>query len=391
MNAPAGTAQKLDRPADDNRRESTAPNRATPEGTRRFADRFEDRFAADFFRDLDSRIVVSSVGMGTYLGDCDDDEDSRYVSVLTAGVQRGLNVVDTGINYRCQRSERAVGHAIGLAIGSGSISRDEILVCTKAGFVPLEGQPPQSREEYRAYLEREYFDRSVISPKDLVGGHCLKPRFIADQIERSRANLGVGCIDVFYVHNPEHQLETLGRAEFLDAMRDVFAELESQVAKGTIGVYGCATWHGFRLFAANRNHLSLVELLKVAREAGGPDHHFRAAQLPVNLAMNEAIRSPTQQHDGKNFSILGLARAMDVDVFASASLMQAQLAHGLPPEAGVAFPSLSTDAQRAIAFVRSLPVASALVGMKTVEHLEENLVAGHPAQPIRRSPRRPVS
>ncbi len=156
-------------------------------------------------------------------------------------------------------------------------------------------------------------------------------------------------------------------------------------------MYGCATWHGFRLFAANRSHLSLVELLKVAREAGGPDHHFRAVQLPVNLAMTEAIRAPTQQHDGKNFSILGLAQQMDVDVFASASLMQKQLTHGLPPEAGVAFPSLATDAQRAIAFVRSLPVASALVGMKTVEHLEENLVAGHPVQPIKRSPRRPVS
>ncbi len=391
MNVPVVTAETLDPTADGNGRESTPPTRATPEGTRRFADRFAEGFAADFYRDLDSRLVVSSMGMGTYLGDCDDDEDSRYVNVLTAGVKRGLNVVDTGINYRCQRSERAVGRAIDRSIAAGSISRDEILVCTKGGFVPLEGQPPQSREEYRAYLEREYFDRSVISPRDLIGGHCLKPRFIADQIDRSRANLGIDCIDVFYVHNPEHQLETLGREEFLGAMRDVFAELESQVARGTIGVYGCATWHGFRLFAANRSHLSLVELLNVAREAGGPDHHFRAVQLPVNLAMNEAIRAPTQQHNGKNFSILGLARAMDVDVFASASLMQAQLAHGLPPEAGVAFPSLTTDAQRAIAFVRSLPVASALVGMKTLEHLEENLVAGHPVQPIKRSPRRPVS
>ena len=42
-----------------------------------------------------------------------------------------------------------------------------------------------------------------------------------------------------------------------------------------------------------------------------------------------------------------------------------------------AFPALTTDAARAIAFVRSLPgVSTALVGMKSVEHLDQNLLAG---------------
>ncbi|MEJ7760160.1 MAG: aldo/keto reductase [Gemmatimonadaceae bacterium] len=370
---------------------AASPDRATAAGTRRLAARHAHLFAPDFYRELGSGILVSSIGMGTYLGACDDAEDARYVSLLAQGLNRGLNVLDTGINYRCQRSERAVGLAIRQAIASSTVARDEILVCTKGGFVPLDGQPPRSREDYRSYLDREYFERSVISPRDLVAGHCLKPRFIADQIERSLTNLGVSRIDIFYVHNPEQQLESLGRAEFLNAMRDLFCELEAQVERGTIGAYGCATWHGFRLFAANRNHLSLVELLGVAREAGGPDHHFNVVQVPVNLAMTEAVRSPTQQHDGKYHSLLGLARQTGIDVFASASLMQAQLTQGLPPEAGVAFPSLVTDAQRAIAFVRALPIASALVGMKTVAHLDENLVAGYPALPIERAARAPVS
>jgi len=47
--------------------------------------------------------------MGTYLGDCTDAEDARYVTVLAAGLERGLNLIDTAINYRCQRSERAAG------------------------------------------------------------------------------------------------------------------------------------------------------------------------------------------------------------------------------------------------------------------------------------------
>ena len=350
------------------------PGRATADATARFAKRFAGSFASDFYRDTATANTVSSIGMGTYLGECDDEEDARYVSVMTAGIGRGLNVLDTAINYRCQRSERAVGRALNGAISSQLAARDEVMVCTKGGYVPLEGSPPSSREEYDGYLKAQYFDPGVMSRGDLVaGGHCLTPGFLADQIERSRANIGVECIDLFYVHNPEQQLDSLDRARFLDVMRAAFTELESQVSKGRIGAYGCATWNGFRVFAANRNYLSLAELLSVAKDAVGQDHHFKAIQLPVNLAMTEAVRAPTQSIDGKNVDLLTLATDLGVSVVASASLMQAQLTKNLPEAVKSLFPSAKTDAQRAIAFVRSLPVASALVGMKSLDHLAENL------------------
>jgi len=92
--------------------------------------------------------------------------------------------------------------------------------------------------------------------------------------------------------------------------------------------------------------------------------------------MTEAVRSPTQSDNGKNLSLLDLALELGIAVVASASLMQAQLTRNLPAAVKSIFPSLETDAQRAIAFVRSLPLASALVGMRQREHLEENLVAG---------------
>jgi aryl-alcohol dehydrogenase-like predicted oxidoreductase len=39
---------------------------------------------------------------------------------------------------------------------------------------------------------------------------------------------------------------------------------------------------------------------------------------------------------------------------------------------------LATDAQRAIAFVRSLPgVSSALVGMRSLDHVSENIAAAY--------------
>ena len=356
------------------------PGRATEAGTRRFAERFSARFSPDFYRDASLGLATSSLGMGTYLGECDDEEDARYSAVIEAGIERGVNFLDTAINYRCQRSERAVGGALRIVLASRTATRDEIVVCTKGGYIPLDGAPPASREEYAALLEFEYFARGLVERSDIVaGGHCLKPRFLSNQIERSKSNLGVDCIDLFYIHNPEQQLDVLDRAAFLALMRDAFAELEAQIGYGHIASYGCATWNGFRVFAANRNYLSLVELESLATEAGGKDHHFRAIQLPVNLAMTEAVRAPAQQVDGKYVDVLTLAGDLGISVIASATLMQAQLTQNLPAPVKSLYPSLDTDAQRAIAFVRSLPVASALVGMRSVAHLTENLAACAPA------------
>jgi len=351
--------------------------KATPSGTKRFADRFAGSFEPDFYRAISSRLVISSIGMGTYLGECDDSEDNRYVKALTAGVKHGLNVLDTAINYRCQRSERVVGRALKKLIDSGVVDRSEIVVCTKGGYVPLEGAPPSSRDEYDAYLDREYFSASIMTRSDVVaGGHCIRPHFIANQIERSRANLGVECIDIFYLHNPEQQLDSVTRENFHKLMLDAFTELEAQVKAGRIASYGCATWNGFRIPQNAKNHLSLHDLVEIAKKAGGKSHHFHFVQLPVNLAMTEAVRAPTQKLNGTNAALLDAAKKFGISVVASASLMQGQLTQQLPDGVRSLFPDLATDAQRAIAFVRSLPLATALVGTRSVSHLDENIAAG---------------
>jgi hypothetical protein len=111
--------------------------------------------------------------------------------------------------------------------------------------------------------------------------------------------------------------------------------------------------------------------VQIARETGGNDHHFQVIQLPLNLAMTEAVRAPTQTVKGERMPLLQAAAALGVSVVASASLMQAQLTRGLPAELGGAFPSLTTDAQRALAFTMTLPLCAALVGMRTLDHLSK--------------------
>jgi aryl-alcohol dehydrogenase-like predicted oxidoreductase len=358
--------------------DSLVEGHATAAGTRRFQERFAETQRDHFYRPIAGETLVSSLGLGTYLGDCDDAEDARYTSTTRAALDRGVNLLDTAINYRCQRSERAIGQAVRTSIATGAIKRDEVVVCTKGGYIPLDRTPPATKEGYRGFLDSEYYGPGVMEPSDVVsGGHCLTPGYLDDQIERSRKNLGLAVIDVYYLHNPEQQLDVLPGPKFLTVIRDAFASLEKQVSKGVIGSYGCATWNGLRALPESRNHLSLEGLVAIAREVGGRDHHFRVVQAPINLAMTEAVRAPTQCVGNERVPLLEAAGRLGISVVGSATLMQSQLARALPEQVHSAFPGYDTDARRAIAFSQSLPVAAALVGMKSLSHLQENLAPAH--------------
>jgi aryl-alcohol dehydrogenase-like predicted oxidoreductase len=355
--------------------------KATVSGTERFQRRHAGSFDGDFFRPFAGRLTASSIGIGTYLGECDDADDVSYTTTVRAALEAGINVIDSSINYRCQRSERTVGKALRTAIDAGLVARDEVIICTKGGYIPLESSAPATRDDYLAYLQRTFVDSGIVSAEDVVGGgHSLSTSFLAHQIGASQANLGVQTLDVYYLHNPEQQLDSVQPARFRTIMRRAFAFLEERVESGDIGCYGCATWNGLRTAPDTRGHLDLSELVGIARDVGGDDHHFRVVQVPINLAMSEAVRVPTQRLGTRRVvPLLQAAAESGVSVVASATLMQARLTSGLPTALRDSFPSLSTDAQRAIAFVRSLPgVSCALVGMRSLDHLDENIGAAKP-------------
>ena len=122
----------------------------------------------------------------------------------------------------------------------------------------------------------------------------MHPRYIRHELETSLRNLGLETIDVYYLHNPESQLQGVARGPFLERMRACFEELERAVGEGLVGAYGTATWDGFRTDPSSAAALSLDELLRAARASGGDGHHFRVIQLPFNLGMPEAFVKPTQ-------------------------------------------------------------------------------------------------
>ncbi|HKB15536.1 MAG TPA: aldo/keto reductase [Planctomycetota bacterium] len=347
------------------------PTHATGEGTRRFRERFAARSAEGHFREA-LGVSVSSVGMGTYLGDPDAATDRRYADTVVAAFARGCNLIDTAINYRFQRSERAIGEGLRRAFNDGGTRREEVVIATKGGFLPYDGAFPADPS---TYLQHNYADAGIADFDDLVGGcHCMTPRFLRDQIDRSRRNLGLVCLDLYFLHNPEQQLEEVSRKDFRRRIRGAFAALEEAAEEGKIRWYGLATWDGLLLPPEAKGHLSLQELVEVAAEVAKGKPRLRAIELPYSLVRPDAAVVRTQEWNGEGATVLEAARKLGLAVLASAPFAQGKLARVAPDWTVEAFPGLKTPAQRALHFVRSTPgVTTVLAGMSRVSHAEENL------------------
>jgi aryl-alcohol dehydrogenase-like predicted oxidoreductase len=343
-------------------------DKATQSGTKAYAERFRGRAADGHFREAQG-LVLSSLGIGTYLGQPDERTDAAYTSAIVAAVENGINVVDAAINYRFQRSERSIGAAL-VQLEERGFSRGQIVLCTKAGYLTPDGRMPSDPNRY--FFE-EYIQRGIFQAKDIAAGsHCIAPRFLQDQLARSLANMGVDCVDVFYLHNPEIQLAEIPKTQFLSRVREAFHFLEANVAAGKIQFYGMATWNGFRQEARARDAMQLSEFASIAKEIAGDSHHFRFVQLPFNLGMTEALTLGNQTLNGKTLTIMEAADELGITIVASASLLQGQVASNLPSFVADAF-GLQSDAERALQFARSSPgITTALVGMSREQHAIAN-------------------
>jgi len=320
---------------------------ATPEATAAYA-LAQPQFAkSHHFRKLrfGLPLTVSSVGIGTYLGAPDDATDQGYAAALRAAIGGGINLIDTAVIYRQQRSERVLGRVL----AENLVPREQLVVCTKAGYLP-------------------------------DGGHSLAPVSLAQQLEHSLANLQLDALDIFYLHNPEEQQGQLSREEFFRRLRLAFEMLEKQVAAGRIRAYGIATWSGLRVPPDARDYLDLNRMVLLARDLAGDAHHFRFVQLPYNLAMPEAYTLLNQTVDKPPYvSTLNAAFRLGLHVVASASLMNGRLVR-LPDDARAHLaqflPPADSDPELALQFVRSTSsITTALVGMSNPDHVAQALRA----------------
>jgi aryl-alcohol dehydrogenase-like predicted oxidoreductase len=342
---------------------------ATAEGTKKYAEKFPQA-ASGHFRATQG-LTLSSIGIGTYLGNWDAATDENYVNAIAKFVSAGGNVVDTAANYRFQRSERNIGQALQRLAEKG-FGREEVFISTKGGYLPFDNEPPA---DVRAYFQKEFVDKGIATFDDLVGGsHCMTPAYLQSQIDQSLRNMALETLDLFYVHNPESQLGAVDKYTFEARLAKAFEKLEENRAGGKIRFYGAATWNGFRVPPDNQGYHSLERMVGIAKQVGGDAHGFKFIQLPYNLAMPEAYLFRNQAFGGKVHAPFEAAKELGVSVVCSASILQGKLAHSVPQHIREILGSPTTDAMTSIQFVRSTPnVTTALVGMSRAAHVEENM------------------
>lgn len=348
---------------------------ATREALWGYRNRFGDAFGRTYFRRFGPG-VVSSVGIGTYLGEPTPAVDEASRESIELALRSGVNHVDTAANYRCGRAERVVGEALRKA----PVDRESVVVATKGGFLPFDGEPP---DDPSAYVRERFVEQGIVDPGDLANGaHAMTPDYLDWSLDRSLNRLGLDAVDCYYVHNPETQLEERDRGAVYDLLEDAFVRLEERREAGDLRYYGVATWECFRVPEGHPNYLSLPEVVRRARaasdRAGTTATGFRAVQLPFNVHMADAFTREAHPGPDGPQSALAFADGAGLSVFASAPLKQGELAReGAIPGEVAAKLSGETPAQRAINFARSAPgMTAALVGTGSPDHVPENVGAG---------------
>lgn len=309
--------------------------------------------------------TVSSIGLGT-AGSRGASDRATQRDAIVAAASGGVNLIDSSANYGFGEGERAIGDAI-VELKSCGISRDELVICTKAGYIP-------SRDP-NAYFANEIVHGGLARFEDLIAEcHCIAPGFLRHQIDQSLQRLNTTHIDIFLLHNLEEQAARLNKTHFAGRVRNAFEALEEEVVLGRIDMYGISTWDGFRCDAEKDGWISLPLLVKLAETVAGSYHHFRVVQLPFNPGMTEAATLSNQPASDDLKPCLEIASDLSIAVVTSSPLMQGRLARRLPAPVRDASPWEGTIAQKALQFARSMPgVTSALVGMKGKSHVDENL------------------
>ena len=347
---------------------------ATPEGTKNYVNNAVKNRGkpADHFRVFDN-LYLSSIGMGTYLGKPNKEDDQSMENAVYESIKSGsVNVVDTAINYRAMRSEKSVGRALLRLINDGIVTRDQVFVSTKNGYITNDGDYPEI--DVMEYVQTMFISNGIMHADDISSGYnVLNPNYLKRCIDKSLANLHLATLDLVYVHNPfESWYEDVSREDFFQMLSKVFEAYEEYRTLNKIRYYGMATWTCFRVPPDSKEYLSLEDITKTAEKVGGLGKHgFRFIQLPYNLAYSEALLLKNQSvGTEKNLTILEAAERLKIGVFTSIPLFQGRLLRTKIPDYG----GLTDQVSKLLQIVRSSPsVIAPLVGQKEPNHVEQNL------------------
>jgi aryl-alcohol dehydrogenase-like predicted oxidoreductase len=322
-------------------------------------------------------LVFSKLGLGTFNKEPYKEENYvfHYIEGVKEAIKSGINLIDTASNYRYGQSEKEIAIALKELFEEGSVKREELIICSKGGFIQLEYPFPKNPYNW---IEENIINNSLATVDDIeLDQHCMTPDFLEWSCKKSLENLGIKTLDIYFLHNPEIQISKIGYKKFLKKIETIFRRFEKMVEKGMIKHYGVAVWNGF-IDESTNEHINLEDLIEIAIKVAGINHNFKYIQTPFNIAKTSIYTMPTQSVKGEACTLLQAAHRLKIGVISSSSLLQMNLfKKSFNAQVGYLLDSkmiLENDIQLALQFVRSTPgIITSLFASKVPVHIKKNL------------------
>ena len=281
-----------------------------------------------------SDLQVSAVGLGTVeFGERLDA--SRSQELVSAAIDLGITLFDTGDNYNNGRSEEILGKAI-------RGHRDEVVVSTKF----------TGRDRFRSDGTRE---------------------FVLEACEGSLRRLGIECIDLYTMHHPDPDTP----------IEETLRALEELVQQGKVRAIGASNFAGWQV--AEANHMASAgntsrfvacqmewNLLKrhVEDEVVPACRHYNVSLMPFYPIASGLLTGKYRK--GQSFP--AGTRLADIEFYAKvASPANLEKVEGLIAFAAARSHSILDLALSWLA--GQIGVSSVLVGASSVKQLEKNATA----------------
>ncbi|KAI8814580.1 NADP-dependent oxidoreductase domain-containing protein [Cladochytrium replicatum] len=212
---------------------------------------------------------VSAVGFGCYRV---RSQPTLHREALLKAFRSGINVVDLSGHFGNGDAEEAVGQTLAKAIDSRVVTRDEVVLITKAGFInPSDPRKPPL--------------------------YSLDPTSIESSLSNSLSRLRTSSVDIFMLNSPERLMQNTNKSsqsQVFEALSLAIEHLETEVSRGRIGSYG---------IASNTLHLpsspDFLDLQKYIQERAAVDRqNWVSLEYPFNLFEREAYETrPSQSAD----------------------------------------------------------------------------------------------
>ncbi|MDX9965973.1 MAG: aldo/keto reductase [Sulfuricurvum sp.] len=353
-------------------------NHATKEGTFRYLKKF-GKYSKDFYR-FNGELFFPSLGLGTYKPEPykEDNYIINFAAAVQTALRNGINLIDTAINYRYQISEREIAEAVAPMFQAGEIKRDEIIIASKAGFIPLDFPFPDNPY---GWIQSHIVDAGLAEKDEIIiDQHCMSRAYLRWSCEQSLKNLEMDTIDIFYLHNPETQLGYIDRDTFYYRCEEAFREFEALRSEGKIVSYGVASWNGFLYEENHTEYVSLYALIEIARRVGGDNHGFKYLQSPFNLAKPHAMAYANQRcDDGLYYPLMHACARFEISMIGSSPLLQKNLfKRPFTPKIAELLNTVPlTDVASALQFARSAGAISTVFGAVDPSHVSDNAILGY--------------